>query len=308
MAMIERQPTRLLHVLSLCATLGLPTGCARGAVKPGNAVGKIGSGLAVHANAVPQGGEACMMNEALEPAAPGTAAAAISDPCQNAFTSDQLWRRSMLVLAAYAARLDGLASGVDEERAGKLEAIMTGVEGESWVGAETPDEKAARTAAGKLVEQIAAADAETDLDKTVSDASGYVTTLCTGLERRLGETAAAFAEVRNAFADAREKRTDRRCGTLDKRSVCVSESMTDRLVHSSLFGDLSLGEARHLAARDDVATFCAAHAKLAEAVANGNADKDETYTQVIEAARGVSREKPAPNEEATAEGESTESE
>jgi hypothetical protein len=271
----------------------LAAGCGSRAVKSGNAVGQMGGGLSAHARAVPQGAEACMMKEALAAPTPGAADKPISDECAKALSSDHLWRRSMVVLSAYSARLDALASGASPESAGRIEATMTGIRGEDWISADTPEEQSARSAAAKLVGQMTAQDDKADFDKTVTDAAPHVKTLCDGVKSYLDAAAKTFADVRSEVEKKRAAKTDRRCATFDNRTVCTSETAVDRVMLASVFGGLALREANHLDARDDVASFCAAHAKLASAVGSGDAGKDETYTGIVDAVKAVPRA-PAP--------------
>ena len=60
-----------------------------------------------------------------------------------------------------------------------------------------------------------------------------------------------------------------------------------------MFGGLAMKEANHLEARDDVASFCAAHAKLESAAGAGTTNKDETYAEIVNAVKAVPRSKPA---------------
>lgn len=272
---------------ALATMLALPS-CASGAVRSGSAVGKLGTGLSHHVRAVPQAGEACMMKEALE----APADKPMSDACAKAFDSDQLWRRSMVALSAYAGRLDALALGEKSETAGRLEATLTGIRGEDWISAETPEEQAARSAAAKLVAQMTSPDPEADLEKSVTAAAPHVKTLCDGLAAYLGAAATKFGELRGAVEKKRAAKTDRRCATFDSRTICTSESATDRIVVATVFGGLALRESNHLDARDDVASFCAAHAKLESAAGAGEVSKDETYTGIVDAVKAVPRAKP----------------
>lgn len=272
-------------VLVAIALLVVVPSCASSQVKSGSAVGKLGAALSLHTRGVPAGGEACMMKEGLD----ASGDKPISDTCSKAFNSDQLWRRSMVVLSAYSQRLDALASGEKPETAGRMEANLTGIRGEDWISVETSEEQAARSAAAKLVTQMGAQDEKADLAKTVADAAPHVKTLCDGLKSYLDGAAKTFGEVRTSFEKKRAAKTDRRCVTIDTRTVCTNESAADRLLLATLFGGLALRESNHLDARDDVASFCAAHAKLETAAAAGDANKDETYTGIVDAVKAIPR-------------------
>ena len=109
--MVERAVNRI--------TIGaLPAGIALALLMPscatrsnsGVAVASIGRGLSTHAGAVPQGAEACALHEALTHT-PGTADKPLSEACAKAVNSDLLWRRAMVVLAAYSQKLEAVAIG-----------------------------------------------------------------------------------------------------------------------------------------------------------------------------------------------------
>jgi hypothetical protein len=281
---------RRIGCLAICGCLLLPS-CASRSVASGAAVGKAGAGLSTRAHNTPQGARACELQEALTATPPGTPDKPKSDACAEALNRDLLWRRSMVVLSAYSQKLDALASGGSPETSGKLEAAMTGIRGEDWI--EVPaSEQSARTAAAKLVAQMEAKDEKADLDKTVSDAAPYVKTLCAGLRGYLDAQATKFAEVRGAIEQKRAAKTDRRCVTFDNRTVCVSESAVDRVLYAGAINDLTMQEINHLEARDDVASFCAAHAKLETAAGSGDSSKSETHGGIVDAVKAVPRAKP----------------
>jgi hypothetical protein len=197
----------------------------------------------------------------------------------------------MVVLSAYSQRLDALASGAPPETAGQLEAAMTGIRGEDWIEVQ-PEEQSARSAAAKLVAQMEAKDDKSDFDKTIKDATPHVNTLCSGLQSYLEAQATKFGEIRAEIEKKRAAKTDRRCATFDNRTVCTSESAVDRVVYASAITDLAMQEYNHLDARDDVMSFCAAHAKLAGAAGSGDTSKSETYTGIVDAVKAVPRTKP----------------
>ena len=104
--------------------------------------------------------------------------------------------------------------------------------------------------------------------------------------------AKGLADVQRDVDKKRAAHGDRRCGVLDSRSICVSESIIDRLVYASVYGH---GDGGHVAAHEAVVGFCAAHKKLEEAAANGNLSKDKTVTDVADAMKSAHRapDKPA---------------
>jgi len=285
---VER--TRRALPAGIALALLMPS-CA-GSVNSGVAVASIGRGLSTHANAVPQGAEACALHEALSARTPGTAEKPLSEACAKAVNSDLLWRRAMVVLSAYSQKLEAVASGASPETSGQLEAALTGVRGADWIDAEPGQEQAARDAVTKLVEQMAMKSEKADFDKTVKDAAPHVKTVCTGLGAYLDEQVKKFEEVGSELEKKRTARSDRRCATFDSRTICVSESVLDRVVYAISFGDLARQEANHLDARDNVAMFCAAHAKLESAAGSGTTSKDETYVTIVDAVKAVPRAEP----------------
>lgn len=278
--------------LVLCSAALLSAGCASHAVRSGAAVGAVGRGLSIHARAVPQGAQACALSDALASSTPGTPDKPLSDTCAKTLNADLLWRRAMLVLAAYSTKLEALANGGNPASSGQVEGLLTGVRGEDWIDAEPGPEQDARAAVAKLASQMTSPDEKADFDKTVKDAAPQVKTICSGLTAYLEEQAKKFADVRDEIAKKRAAKSDRRCATLDSRTICVSESVIDRIVYADAYGGLSIQEQNHLDARDDVASFCAAHAKLETAAGSGDTNKDETYAGVIDAVKGVSRAQP----------------
>lgn len=259
-----------------------------GAVASGAAVGKVGSGLSEHAQAVPEGAEICTAQEAL--AAPvGAVEKPRSEACVKAQKSDQLWRRSMVVLAAYGDMLETLASGAGTDTTGQLEAAQTGVRGVDWIDVEEGKEKAVRTAVAQLVDQMDKNAFEGDLEKAVQGAAPHVNTVCDGLVPYLEAQERSLSELQKEAEKKRLARTDRRCGTLDNRSVCVSDSSADQLVYATAMGNLAALERSHAQARDAVAGFCAAHKKLEAAAAEGRLSDSEVHGQVVEAVRSSRR-------------------
>lgn len=297
------------HSLTRCVVLGrkaasgallaaLLGGCG-GAVGSGAVVGKVGQDLAPHAQGLPQGAAACAAKEGVA-AQPG-ADKASSEACDKEADRDELWRKTMVVLAAYGETLDAVASGADAKRAGRLEAARTGVRGDDWAKVEDGSpEKAARIAATQLVDQMRKEEGKDDIEQMVKEAAPRVKTVCEGLLAYLEDQASAIAEVQRELEKKRGERGDRRCTMLDNRSICVGDSASDRVVYAHAMGQLRALEENHLEARDDVAGFCAAHAKLAEAAEKGKLSDDATYDAVVEAVRAARKARPNDEAEATA--------
>lgn len=275
-------------VVGLTAAL-LLAGCG-GPVMSGIAVGKAGHSLAAHTQATPQGASVCAMQEAL--AAQGPGADKPSEACARALRSDRLWRRAFVVLGAYGQTLEVLASGGSTDEAGQLEAALTGVRGPDWMEVDAP-EQPARDAVAQLAVQLAAP--KSDLTKTVKDAAPHVQTLCEGLSVYLETQAKGLGDLQREAERKRAARADRRCGSFEGKSVCVSESSFDRMVLAGMLGQTAMLESAHADARDAVAGFCAAHRELEKAAGEGNLSKDKTYVEVVEAVKKAPRSQaPAP--------------
>jgi hypothetical protein len=270
----------------------LMTPACGGAVQSGVAVGKVGEGLSGDAHAAPQGAEVCALQEALSAPTPGAAEKPTSESCAKAAKSDQLWHRALMVLGAYGEALEAMASGEGGSMAGQLEAAQTGVHGADWVDVDSAPEQAARTAVSTLVTQLSTNQSKGDLAATVKAAAPSVKTLCDGLTSYLETQAHSLADIEKEAEKRRAARTERRCGALDTRPVCVGDSMVDRLVYASAFGRIATLESAHLEAHDDVAGFCAAHLKLEAAANAGTLSKDQPYLDVVDAVKSVHRSAP----------------
>jgi hypothetical protein len=290
-SMIRILGSRSLRGAAAVFTLALTLPACGGAVTSGVVVGKVGEGLSDHAHAAPQGAAVCALQEALAAPAAG-AEKPTSETCSKAAKSDQLWHRSMLVLAAYGETIETLASGDGNDTTGQLEAAETGVHGADWIDVDGAPEQAARTAASQLVTQMSTNASKGDLAEAVKAAAPHVKTLCSGLTSYLEAQAHSLADIEKDAEKRRAARTERRCGALDSRPVCVGDSMVDRMVYGASFGQIATLETSHLEAHDAVAGFCAAHIKLEAAAAAGNLSKDQTYRDVVEAVRSVHRSQP----------------
>ncbi len=266
--------------------------CASGPVMSGVAVGKVGQGLGERAQTVPQGAEVCALQEAMGPATPGATEKPTSETCRKAMTSDQLWRRAMVVLGAHADRIEALAWGAKPETAGQLEAASTGVSGPDWIQVDDAQEQGARDAVAQLVNQMSTKEPKADMAKVVQDAAPHVKTLCEGLTAYLDKQVQAVADVQNEVEKKRAARANHRCGMLDNRTICVSESYVDRLVYANVYGRAAHIATSHMETRDSVAVFCAAHQKLEEAAAGGKLGKDESYAGIVEAVKAAPRAQP----------------
>ena len=270
--------------LLLGALLALSAPACGGAVMSGVAVGRVGHGLAAHTDTIPQGVEVCGLKEALASSGSGSDKP-LSDACGKAAKKDRLWRGALTALAAYGETLETLASGGNADSAGQIEAARTGIRGSDWIDVDGGDETAARDAAAALVHQMETSSAKGDLARAVKDAAPHVKAICDGLTAYLDAQARALGDVEKEAEHKRASRGDRRCGLLDTRTVCVSESVIDRMLYANVYAEATLLDARHAEARDGVAGFCAAHRKLEEAASAGTLSKDKTFSEIVEAVR-----------------------
>jgi hypothetical protein len=166
------------------------------------------------------------------------------------------------------------------------------VTGGDWVDVDSASEQAARTAVVNLVTQLSTNPSKGDLAGAVKAAAPSVKTLCDGLTSYLETQAHSLADIEKDAEKRRAVRTERRCGALDTRPVCVGDSMVDRMVYASVFGQIATLESSHLEAHDAVAGFCAAHLKLEAAAAAGSLGKEQTYLDVVAAVKSVKRSQP----------------
>jgi hypothetical protein len=279
---------RASRAVLACAALVLSLPACGGAVTSGVAVGKVGSSLSMHARSAPQGAEVCALQEAL--AAPiGGSDKQLSDTCGKALKSDKLWRKALIVLGAHGATLETLAAGGNTDNAGALEAASTGVRDKNWVDVDSSAEQAARDAVHQLVKQMEDHTAGGDLGKAIKDAGPHVKTICDGLGSYLEGQVKSLGDIQRDAEKKHAQRSDRRCGSLDNRSICVGESVIDRYVYANLFGQIALMESTHQQTRDAVAGFCAAHRKLEEAANDGRLSSGKTYAEVVDAVKAVQK-------------------
>ena len=258
--------------------------CGKSAVVPVMAVGKVGGGLTSHVHATPRGAQVCAYKAALEANAQQSKTPT-SEQCAKASTSDALWRRSVIVLAAYGESLEALGNRGEPEATGKLEAELTGVRETVWITVDDAKEKAARDAVAQLVTQMNGRTSKTDIEQAVNDAAPHVKTLCDGLNAYFQTQLTDLADLQKQIEEKRASPTTRRCAMLDTRAICVADSATDRISYANALGDLASLEASHQYARDSIAGFCGAFGALADAAANGKVSDKATYDAVVQAAR-----------------------
>lgn len=263
--------------------------CGGGAVMSGVAAGRVGSGLSAEAQNAPRGALVCSLRDAVT-ALPGTAEKAPNETCEKASNSDELWRRAMIVLAAHGERLGSLASGTKPEHAGRLEAAMTGVNGPDFATADGAQEKAAKDAVVQLVQQMT--QSKDDLSKAVKNAAPQVKVLCDGVDAYLTSQLSGLDEVRSELDKKRSAAADRRCAALDSRTICVSQSVLDRITYATAYADLANLERSHMEARDSLRAFCTVHRKLEDAAGKGNVSKDQTWVDVVNSVQTLPRSKP----------------
>jgi hypothetical protein len=288
--MIDLAMLRIPRALGLAAVALTVTAC--GPSMSGIAFGKIGRGVEAHAQSAPQGAEVCALQDAL--AAPNTGSEKpAAETCARALKNDHLWRHAMLVLGAYGESLETVALGVNADSAGQIESARTGVKGSDWIEVDGTAEQAARDAAAQLASQMSGTSAKGDLARYVKEAAPRVKTLCEGLNGYLEAQSKSLGDIEKDAEKKHIARMDRRCAQLDSRTVCVSESVVDRMFYATLFGQAALLENAHVEAHDAVAGFCAAHAKLESAASEGRLGSDKTYGEVVDAVSSAHRAKAA---------------
>ncbi len=283
----------LLWAGSVAVVIGA-IGCGGGAAS-GVAIGRVAEGLPARAQSAPRGGDLCLVQEALA-SQPGGPEKPMSEACVKAFKQDRVQRRAMIVLGAYGATLADLGRGGDEERAGHIEAAM------SPASSGDSEDKAVDDAATQLATLLSAS-GKKDLEKLVQDAAASVNTICDSLVPSLDKQVRAYRDAQSDVEKKRLSKTDRRCGSIDNKSVCVSGSTADAVTYAMSYGELGVLEHDHAMAHADVAGFCAAHKKLEEAAKSGDISKDATFDAVVEAvksSRGGGASSPAPESKAPA--------
>lgn len=270
-------PLALVAVLAACG----------GPNTSGMAVGRVGDELRGYAINVPQGGEVCLIQDALQ-AQPGQPEKPMSEACTKAMHNDHAWRRAFITLAAYGEMLDAIASGEgDAEKAGKLQAAEAGVDSADFSGIDGAEVTSARDAMQSLSKLMATNDAKGDLGKIIKAAAPHVHTICDGLSPYLEKQAKGFHDVQADLQKKREAKTDLRCGSVDGKNVCVGESTLDKSVYAATFSQLMVLEDAHHDAGQALDGFCAAHKKLEAAADAGNLDSEETYDAVVDAVKSA---------------------
>jgi hypothetical protein len=279
---------RNLSGVILCGGM---TACGATVVSAGVGVGNVGQSLSVYADGAAHTAEVCALQDALAPQTGGVEKP-MTDTCRKQQKNDLMWRRAMLALSLYGERLSAAASGSDPETSGKLEAAMTGVGGADWSDA---DDQISRDAVTQLVGLLSAPPAGTkvDLSKIVLDASPPVKTLCASLGTHFDAELQALASIRKDVDKKSVSRAIRRCGTYETHSICVADTVVDRMVYAEVFSRVVALENTTYDAKDSLLRFCAAHDKLAEAAQSGQIGKKETYAAVVDAAKAVPRNQPA---------------
>lgn len=278
---------RALSPLVIASALAL-VGCG-GAVTSGAAVGNAGQALVGHAQGAPQGAEVCALQDAFGPPSPTGTEKPVSASCAKQLKSDQLWRRALRVLGSYGASLAHVSTTKSSEGVGQLEAAATGIRGPESIEADEASDKAARDAVVALVKQLGANTAKGDPAKIVNEAAPHVKTICDGLGAYLETQTKGLGEVVKEIEKKRAARTERRCGALDSKTICVSETSVDRAEYAATFSHVVLLEQNHVETYNAVSGFCSAHRKLEEAAAAGKLSKDSTYQEIVEAVRTSKR-------------------
>ncbi|MFO0611304.1 MAG: hypothetical protein U0414_01860 [Polyangiaceae bacterium] len=272
----------------LCAGLGLlwMVAACGGPNASGVAVGRVGGELRPYGASVPQGGEVCLIEDALT-AQPGQDKP-MSDACKKALRNDRVFRKAFVALADYGEMLDSIAGGeVDAKQAGKLEAAESGVDGADFSGIDGAEATSTRDAMQSLVKLMSTNDAEGDLGKIIKAAAPHVKAICEGLSPYLDKQAKGFHSLQEELEKKRDAKTDRRCGNVDGKGFCVGESTTDKSVYAGMYSQLATLEDAHADAGDALDGFCAAHKKLEEAADAGTLKDEATYDAVVSAVKSA---------------------
>lgn len=264
----------------LSLVLFMVAGCG-GAVGSGVALGRVADDLGDQAASAPQGGELCLLKEALATQA-NAGEKPMSDACSKALKRDRMWHRAMLAMEAYGDVVATLARGEGDDQTGRVEAAATGISQSDWIEVDSAD-TAARDAAAALVAHFRDNGKNDDLEALVKGAAPHVKTLCDGLVPYLDGQEGDFSDALREVEKKRMAKIERRCGAIDNKTVCVGDSAADRVVYATALGQLALGESNAAEARAAAAGFCAAHAKLEEAAGAGNLKADETTDAVVDA-------------------------
>ncbi len=275
----------VLPIIGSGSLILILAGCG-GAVGSGVAVGKVGRQLSTHALAVPQGGEVCALKDALAAQQGGEKDKPFETKCEKELKADRVYGGALMALAAYGETLETVAAGGGGETTGQIEAASAGAPPDASDAADGP-EKAARDATAALLEELAKKEKKDDLGDVVTRAAPHVKAICDALPPYLDAQATGIGD---ALREAEKKRlspADRRCGTLDNRSICVGDTAVDKVVYASTYGRLTKLEQSHRRARDGALGFCAAHVKLEEAAKNGSLEDDETVTAIAEAVKSA---------------------
>ena len=283
-SIVHSGAVRISCLVASCAALTVA--CGAQAVRSGASVGSVGSGLALHAQAAPQGAQICLWQDSLGPQPPQSADKAVTETCGSALKSDLMWRRAVLVMSLYGQRVGSVAAGVDPDSTGKLEAALSGVRDANW---SDVNDQGARDAVTTLVSQMYGGPNKTDLGKIVQDASAPVKTICDGLLSYLDAQSQSLNALQKEVDKKRMSRTAHRCGMLEKQTICVNESVVDRMTYANLFGQIFALENSTQEGRDSVARFCVAHEKLAAAAADGKLAQKQTYFDIVDAVKAVER-------------------
>jgi hypothetical protein len=261
------------------------TACGGSVVRAGTGVGVAAEGLRFHADNSARTAEVCLLQDSLA-AQSGAVEKPMAETCRKAQKNDLLWRRSLVVMSLYGERLSAAAAGEEAETSGKLEAALSGVNGPDWSDAE---DQSARDAVSQLVGQMSSASSSTriDLNKLVQDAAPPIKTLCDSLHNHFDSELRDLESIRKDVDKKSSSRAIRRCGTFETHTICVADTVVDRMVYAEIYARVAAIENATYDARDSVLRFCAAHDKLAEAAQNGQIGKKETYLAIVEAAKAV---------------------
>ncbi len=208
----------------------------------------------------------------------------MTETCSKAQKTDLLYRRALAVLALYGQRLAAISA--DDEYAGRFEAAASGVTTANWSDA---DDQATRDAVSQLVTHMAgpADGSKTELKQFIQGAAAPISSLCSGLGSYLDTQVTELATIRKDVDKKSTTKSIRRCGTYENHTICVQDTVVDRLTYAEVFARTAALENSSYQAKSSLQRFCTAHAKLAEVAKADQLGKKESDAAIADAIRAV---------------------
>jgi hypothetical protein len=276
-----------LSVVGACFLSVVVSACGGSVVRAGSGVGGLGSALSQQIDASAHSAEVCLLQDSLSPQNSGPEKS-MTENCSKAQKNDLLYRRALQTLSLYGQRLSFAANGEEAETAGKLEAAAAGISGTDWSDA---DDQSTRDAVNALVNQMSTKSegSKIDLNKVVQDAAPNVSTLCSNLNTHLDAQIKDLSAIRKDVDKKSQTRSIRRCGAYEGKTICVADTVVDRMVYAEVIARTAVLEDSSYDAKDGLSRFCTAHEKLAEFAKKDELGKKETYAAIVDAVKAVPR-------------------